>query len=90
MLCRGRDKVSGNRLGAGRKEPDRNLTPMQAVFERGGFTTTAQVDSVILIRDAAAENPKIGRLNSTQAAEDGVPERVTLLDNDVIYVPMSG
>jgi protein involved in polysaccharide export with SLBB domain len=68
----------------------RSLTPMQAVFERGGFTTAAQVDSVILIRDAAAENPKIGRLNINQAMEDGVPERVALLDNDVIYVPMSG
>jgi len=68
----------------------RSLTPMQAIFERGGFTTAAQVDSVILIRDAASENPKIGRLNINQAMEDGVPERVTLLDNDVIYVPMSG
>jgi protein involved in polysaccharide export with SLBB domain len=68
----------------------RSLTPMQAIFERGGFTTAAQVDSVILIRDGASENPKIGRLNINQAMEDGVPERVTLLDNDVIYVPMSG
>jgi hypothetical protein len=63
---------------------------MQAIFERGGFTTAAQVDSVILIRDAAAENPKIGRLNINQAIEGGMPEQVTLLDNDVIYVPMSG
>ena len=71
-------------------EDGRRLTPMQAIFERGGFTPAAQVDSVILIRDAAAENPKIGRLNINQAMEDGVPERVSLLDNDVIYVPMSG
>ena len=71
-------------------EDGRSLTPMQAIFERGGFTTAAQVDSVILIRDGAAENPKIGRLNINQAMEDGVPEQVTLLDNDVIYVPMSG
>jgi hypothetical protein len=45
---------------------------------------------VILIRDAASENPKIGRLNINQALEDGVPEPVTLVDNDSIYVPMSG
>jgi hypothetical protein len=63
---------------------------MQAIFERGGFTYSAQVDSVILIRDAASESPKIGRLNINQAIEGGVPEPVTLLDNDVIYVPMSG
>ena len=68
----------------------RSLTPMQAIFERGGFTTAAQVDSVILIRDASSENPKIGRLNIDQAMEAGVPEPVTLLDNDSIYVPMSG
>lgn len=68
----------------------RSLTPMQAIFERGGFTTSAQVDSVILIRDGAAESPKIGRLNINQSIEDGVPEQITLLDNDVIYVPMSG
>jgi protein involved in polysaccharide export with SLBB domain len=71
-------------------EDGRRLTPMQAIFERGGFTYSAQVDSVILIRDAASESPKIGRLNINQAIEGGVPEPVTLLDNDVIYVPMSG
>jgi protein involved in polysaccharide export with SLBB domain len=71
-------------------EDGRSLTPMQAIFERGGFTTAAQVDSVILIRDAAAENPKIGRLDINRAMENGVPEQVTLMDHDVIYVPMSG
>jgi polysaccharide export outer membrane protein len=71
-------------------EDGRSLTPMQAIFERGGFTTAAQVDSVILIRDAAAENPKIGRLDINRAMENGAPEQVTLMDNDVIYVPMSG
>jgi protein involved in polysaccharide export with SLBB domain len=68
----------------------RNVTPMQAIFERGGFTNSAQVDSVVLIREAGSENPQIGRLNLNQAMENAVPERVALLDNDVIYVPMSG
>ena len=66
------------------------MTPLQAIFDRGGFTTTAQVDSVILIRDAASGNPKIGRLNIKQAMEDAMPEQITLLANDVIYVPMTG
>ncbi|TAJ98350.1 polysaccharide export protein, partial [bacterium] len=66
------------------------MTPLQAIFDRGGFTTTAQVDSVILIRDAASGNPKIGRLNIKQAMEDAVPEQITLLANDVVYVPMTG
>ena len=68
----------------------RSVTPMQAIFERGGFTYTAQVDSVVLIRDGASKNPKIGRLNLNEAMENGVAETVALLDNDVIYVPMSG
>jgi protein involved in polysaccharide export with SLBB domain len=66
------------------------ITPIQAIFERGGFTTEAQIDSVILIRDAGAAEPIIGRINVNQSLEGGVPERVTLLTNDVIYVPMTG
>jgi protein involved in polysaccharide export with SLBB domain len=68
----------------------RSVTPMQAIFERGGFTYTAQMDSVVLIRDGASDTPKIGRLNLNEAMENGVAESVSLLDNDVIYVPMSG
>jgi protein involved in polysaccharide export with SLBB domain len=66
------------------------ITPLQAIFDRGGFTDTAQMDSVVLIRDAGSENPKIGTLNLLQAMDNAAPEQVTLLANDVIYVPMSG
>ncbi len=66
------------------------MTPLQAIFDRGGFTTAAQMDSVILIRDAGSENPQIGRIDLTQAMDNAVAERVTLLTNDVIYVPLSG
>jgi protein involved in polysaccharide export with SLBB domain len=66
------------------------MTPLQAIFDRGGFTTSAQMDSVVLIRDAGSENPQIGRLDLTQAMEKAAAERVTLLANDVVYVPMSG
>lgn len=66
------------------------MTPLQAIFDRGGFTTAAQIDSVILIRDAGSEKPKVGRLNLSQAMESAVPEQVTLSANDVVYVPMSG
>jgi protein involved in polysaccharide export with SLBB domain len=66
------------------------ITPIQAIFERGGFTTEAQIDSVILIRDAGATEPVIGRINVTKSLQGGVPEKITLLTNDVIYVPMSG
>jgi protein involved in polysaccharide export with SLBB domain len=66
------------------------MTPIQAIFDRGGFTNEAQVDSVILIRNASGPNPVIGRINVNQSLESGAPEKITLLTNDVIYVPMSG
>jgi polysaccharide export outer membrane protein len=62
------------------------LTPLQAVFDHGGFTENAQMDSVVLIRDAGSENPKITRLNLDEIGS----EQPTLAANDVIYVPMSG
>jgi polysaccharide export outer membrane protein len=67
-----------------------DMTPIQAIFDRGGFTTEAQIDSVILIRNAGGPEPIIGRINVNQGLEQGTPEKVTLLTNDVIYVPMSG
>src|SRR5215475_4043872 len=66
------------------------MTPVQAIFERGGFTDSAQKDSVILIRDTGGVEPIIGRINANQSLENGVPEKIALSTNDVLYVPMSG
>jgi protein involved in polysaccharide export with SLBB domain len=66
------------------------ITPLQAILERGGFTNEAQVDSVILIRNTGGPEPIIGRINTIQGLEDGIPEKITLLTNDILYVPMSG
>jgi protein involved in polysaccharide export with SLBB domain len=66
------------------------MTPMQAIFDRGGFKDTAERDGVVLIRNAGSEDPQIGRIDLYTSLEDGKPERITLLTNDVIYVPMSG
>src|SRR5262245_7909936 len=66
------------------------MTPVQAIFERGGFTDDAQKDSVILIRDTGGLEPIIGRINANQSLENGVPEKISLVTNDVLYVPMSG
>jgi protein involved in polysaccharide export with SLBB domain len=66
------------------------ITPLQAIFERGGFTNEAQVDSVILIRDTGGPEPIIGRINMVKALEYSAPEKIQLLSSDVIYVPMSG
>jgi protein involved in polysaccharide export with SLBB domain len=66
------------------------LTPLQAILERGGFSDDAQKDSVILIRNTGGPEPIIGRINVIQGLEDGIPEKITLLTNDILYVPMSG
>ena len=66
------------------------ITPLQAILERGGFNDQAQKDSVILIRNTGGPEPIIGRINIIQGLEDGVPEKITLLSNDILYVPMSG
>lgn len=66
------------------------MTPLQAIFDRGGFRDTAQKDSVVLIRDAGSENPNIGRIDLFRSLENATPETITLLTNDVIYVPMTG
>ena len=66
------------------------MTPMQAIFDRGGFKDTAQRDGVVLIRDGGSENPQIGRIDLFTSLENGTPEVITLLTNDVIYVPMTG
>jgi protein involved in polysaccharide export with SLBB domain len=67
-----------------------DITPLQAIFERGGFADDAQVDSVILIRNTGGSEPIIGRIDANQALESGAPEKITLLTNDVLYVPRSG
>lgn len=82
--------VGGEVKTPGPVEIREGMTPLQAIFDRGGFTTTAQIDSVVLIRDAGSNDPKIGRIDLAMALENASPESVTLLANDVIYVPMTG
>jgi polysaccharide export outer membrane protein len=38
------------------------ITPLQAILERGGFTDSAQKDSIILIRNTGGPEPIIGRI----------------------------
>jgi polysaccharide biosynthesis/export protein PslD len=82
--------VGGEVKSPGPVQIQDGMTPLQAIFDRGGFTNVAQMDSVILIRDAASNDPQIGRMNLTEALENGSAERILLTANDVIYVPMTG
>jgi polysaccharide export outer membrane protein len=82
--------VGGEVKTPGSVEIREGMTPVQAIFDRGGFTNTAQKDGVVIIRNAGSSNPIIGKIDLNMALESGLPEPITLLANDVIYVPMSG
>jgi polysaccharide export outer membrane protein len=62
------------------------LTPLQAIFDRGGFTDTARVDSVLHITPGETEY-QATRLDLTEAVDHGMAEPVLLVANDVVYVP---
>ncbi|MGH7827295.1 MAG: polysaccharide biosynthesis/export family protein [Candidatus Binatia bacterium] len=65
----------------------RGLSPLQAIIAAGGFLTTAQRDSVILVRAAGPDEKFISRkLNLAQAIADGVKEPLYLAPHDVLYV----
>ena len=82
--------VGGSVKSPGIAQFQGEMTPLQAILDRGGFSDDAQKDSVILIRNTGGPEPIIGRINVIQGLEDGIPEKITLLTNDILYVPMSG
>jgi protein involved in polysaccharide export with SLBB domain len=62
------------------------MSPLQAIMDRGGFTDTARLDSVL--RLSGPENDYQGaRLDFTKPLSGGAPERVHLAAGDVLYVP---
>jgi polysaccharide export outer membrane protein len=64
-----------------------NLTVVGAVFQAGGFRTTAKTDSVVLLRNDAG-TPVARRLNVEQILSTGGGD-VKLQPFDVVYVPLS-
>lgn len=65
------------------------MTPLQAVMQTGGFRDTAKRDSVVLITPAGDGTFAASRVNMEQVLEDGVPERVRLRPNEIVFVPKS-
>jgi len=64
-----------------------DMTPLQAVLQSGGFTKRAKLDSVLLMTPGADGRFSAARVDLDQVVQAGVPERVRLHPNDVIYVP---
>ncbi len=62
------------------------MSPLQAIMDRGGFTDTARIDSVL--RVSGAENDYQGvRLDFSKPLADGVLGDTHLAAGDVLYVP---
>ena len=64
-----------------------NMTPLQAVLQSGGFNKTAKLDSVLLLTPGPDGHFAGARVDMKQVVDAGVPERLRLHPNDVIYVP---
>jgi protein involved in polysaccharide export with SLBB domain len=62
------------------------ITPLQAIMDRGGFTDTARIDSVLRI-SPRSDDYEGARLDFTAPLSAGTPEDGELIPGDVLYVP---
>ena len=62
------------------------MSPLQAIMDRGGFTDTARMDSVLRLSPTLDQGT---RLDLTKALSAGVPEGTQLVAGDVLFVPRS-
>ena len=65
-----------------------DLTLVGAVFQAGGFRTTARLDSVVLVRNDGQDRPIIQKLNVKDIIGKGTPD-IALRPFDIVYVPES-
>ena len=64
-----------------------DMTPLQAVLQCGGFKKSAKLESVLLLTPGTDGAFSAARVDMGQVINRGVPERVRLHPNDVVYVP---
>jgi polysaccharide export outer membrane protein len=64
-----------------------DMTLLQAVLQSGDFRKTARLDSVLLLTPTPDGKFTAARIDMESVVEHGVPERVRLHPNDVVYVP---
>jgi len=62
------------------------MTPLQAIFDRGGFTDTARSDSVLRL-SASRGYDQGTRLDFTGPLSEGSPEATELASGDMLYIP---
>src|SRR5262249_9693698 len=68
-------------------QPD--MTLLQAGPQSGGFPKAAKLATRVLIAPAPPAKFQAARVDMEQVVESGVPERVRLHPNDVVYVPQT-
>jgi len=66
-----------------------DMTLLQAVLDSGGFKRTAKLASVLLLTPAPGGTFSAARVDMGQVVYDGVPERVRLHPDSVVYVPQT-
>jgi protein involved in polysaccharide export with SLBB domain len=66
-----------------------DMTPLQAVLQSGGFTRRAKLDSVLLMTPGGDGKFSAARVDMQQVVNAGIPERVRLHPNDVLFVPQT-
>lgn len=67
-----------------------NMTPLQAVFNAGGFKETASPESVIVIRKGPGNKPVPIAMNLDDAMQGKIGSANFLLQaDDIVYVPKS-
>ncbi len=62
------------------------MSPLQAIADRGGFTDTARIDSVLRLSPGQSDYQGT-RLDLSKPLQDGRAERVQLVAGDVLFVP---
>jgi len=62
------------------------MSPLQAIMDRGGFTDTARIDSVLRVSPSQTEYQGT-RLDFTKPLSAGSPEGTQLVAGDVLFVP---
>jgi protein involved in polysaccharide export with SLBB domain len=66
-----------------------DMTLLQAVLEAGGFRRTARLDSILLLTPGPDGKFSAARVNMDQVVNNGVPERVRLRPDAVVYAPQT-
>jgi len=62
------------------------MTPLQAITHAGGALRSGKMESVMLLTPGDDGQFSAARMNMQQVLEEGVPERIRLRANDIVYI----